>query len=297
MTVRHFAGGSDYEAVTDFLGGLYQPDNRDGNWFWPVWEYAYTHPQFDAASTGKTGLWEDGGRIVGLATYELRLGEAFFNTHPDYASLKPEMLEYAEEHLSARGADGCRRLKAYVNDFDSAFEEEVVGRGYARDPNGDRPLAQFVIPTSFPEIGVPDGFHLQTLADDNDLGRWDRCLHRGFDHPGDPPSDGIEGRQKMQSGPHYRKDLAIVAVAPSGEFVSFAGLWFDAANRLGYVEPVATDPDYRRRGLARACVLEGIRRCGELGATVAYVGSDQPFYLSLGFERLHTENCWAKELG
>jgi len=31
-------------------------------------------------------------------------------------------------------------------------------------------------------------------------------------------------------------------------------------------------------------VLEGIRRCGALGATCAYVGSDQPFYLSLGFE-------------
>jgi len=41
-------------------------------------------------------------------------------------------------------------------------------------------------------------------------------------------------------------------------------------------------------------VLEGIRRCGELGAEVAYVGSDMPFYLALGFYKLFTQNCWIK---
>jgi len=31
-------------------------------------------------------------------------------------------------------------------------------------------------------------------------------------------------------------------------------------------------------------------------ATVAYVGTDKPFYLSFGFRRLFTCNCWLKEL-
>jgi len=296
VTLRQFAGGSDYAAVTEFLAGLYQPQNCDGNWLWPIWEYAYTHPMFDETSTDRIALWEDAGRIVALATYESLLGEAFFSTSPDHAHLKPEMLAYAEDHLSAPGKDGRRRLRAFVNDFDLPFEQAVLDRGYVKDPDSHRPMSQFVIPSPFPEIGLPDGFHLQGLADDNDLRKWDRCLHRGFNHPGEPPEDGIEGRKRMQSGPHYRKDIAIVAVAPSGDFVSFCGMWFDPANRLGYVEPVATDPDYRRRGLGRACVLEGIRRCGELGATVAYVGTDKPFYLSFGFRKLYTSNCWLKQL-
>jgi predicted N-acetyltransferase YhbS len=100
----------------------------------------------------------------------------------------------------------------------------------------------------------------------------------------------------MQSGPHFRHDLTIVVRAPNGEFVAFAGLWFDPANQFGYVEPVATDPDYRRMGLGRAAVLEGIRRGGELGASVAYVGSTQPFYLSFGFKKLFSLNCWLKAL-
>ena len=100
----------------------------------------------------------------------------------------------------------------------------------------------------------------------------------------------------MQSGPHFRKDLTIVVQAPQGDFVSFCGMWYESTNRLAYVEPVATDPDFRRMGLGRAAVLEGIRRCGELGATVAYVGSNQLFYQSLGFQLIYTSNCWTRHL-
>jgi predicted N-acetyltransferase YhbS len=294
-TLRPFRGNPDYVAVSDFLTSLYLPDNRDGNWFQPIWEYAYTHDWFDAAFTGEIGLWEEAGRIVGVATYESVLGEAFFNVHPDYEHLKPEMLNHAEAHLASREANGRRCLKAYVCDFDQALEAVVVARGYTKDPTSHRPMSQFVIPSPFPAIPLPEGFRLQSLADDNDLRKVNRVLHRGFNHPGEPEEERIAGRAKMQMGPHYRNDLTIVAVAPDGEFVSFCGMWYDATHRFGYVEPVATDPDYRRRGLGRACVLEGIRRCGALGATVAYVGTDKPFYLSFGFRKLYTANCWRRE--
>ena len=88
-----------------------------------------------------------------------------------------------------------------------------------------------------------------------------------------------------------------MVVAPGGDFVSYCGMWYDRHNRFGYVEPVATDPDYRRRGLGRAAVLEGIRLCGVSGATVAYVGTDKPFYLSFGFRKLFTLNCWRRVVG
>jgi predicted N-acetyltransferase YhbS len=69
-------------------------------------------------------------------------------------------------------------------------------------------------------------------------------------------------------------------------------MWYQPTHRYAYVEPVATDPTYRRMGLGRVAVLEGIRRCGELGASVAYVGSDLEFYLSFGFKILFTSECW-----
>jgi len=73
-------------------------------------------------------------------------------------------------------------------------------------------------------------------------------------------------------------------------------MWYEPTNRYAYVEPVATDPDYRRMGLGKAAVLEGIRRCVGLGAMVAYVGSDQEFYKSMGFKVIYTSECWLKRL-
>ena len=294
IRMRTCAGPGDFTAISDFLYGLYLPNNRDGNWFQPIWEYAYMHSLFDEGSVGRIGIWEDGGAIVGVTQYEWQLGEAFFQLHPAYAHLRPEMLAYAEEHLRGRTDEGKPYLKAYVNDFDTAFEQLVRSRGYEKARDGHRPMSQFVIPNPFPPMRLPDGFRLKSLAEDNDLAKIDRVLWRGFNHPGEPPSDSLEGRKKMQSGPNFRTDLTIVIEAPSGAFVAFAGLWYDPVNEFGYVEPVATDPDYRRMGLGTAAVLEGVRRCGERGATVAYVGSDQPFYLALGFKKLFTENCWIK---
>ena len=292
--MRTCAGPVDFPAISDFLYGLYQPNNRDGNWFQPMWEYAYTHPWFDEEAVPRIGIWEDAGTMVAVTLYELRLGEAFFQIHPAYVHLKPEMLSYAEQHLTGTTDQGKRYLKAYVNDFDTAFEHVVRSRGYEKEPASHRPMSQFVIPDPFPPIRLPDGFRLESLADNNDLAKIDRVLWRGFNHPGEPPADGPKGRKKMQSGPHFRKDLTIVVEAPNGAFVAFGGLWFDPVNRFGYVEPVATDPDYRRMGLGTAAVLEGIRRCGELGATVAYVGTDMPFYLAMGFKKLLTLNCWIR---
>jgi predicted N-acetyltransferase YhbS len=72
-------------------------------------------------------------------------------------------------------------------------------------------------------------------------------------------------------------------------------MWYEPKNKIAYVEPVATDPTYRRMGLGKAAVYEGIRRCGECGATVAFVESDQQFYLDIGFERIFIRHPWIKE--
>jgi len=291
---RQCAGPQDFATISDFLAGLYVPGNRDGNWLQPIWEYAYTHPWFDESSVGRIGIWEADGRIVALAGYESRLGEAFFQFATGYRHLRHALLDHAEAHLALQDEDGSSVLSIFLNDWDAEFARLALQRGFARDPGADRPMTMIEIPLPFPPVTVRDGFRLVSLADENDLVRWDRVLWRGFNHPGEPPVDGPHDRLRMQFGPHYRKDLAIAVEAPGGDFAAFAGLWFEPVNRIAYVEPVATDPDYRRMGLGTAAVLEGIRRCGELGATVAYVGSTQPFYLAMGFREVARQECWVK---
>jgi len=294
--LRKYDKRRDFKSIGEFLVKHYQPDNRDGNFLQPAWEYMCTHPMTDKKIFDNIGVWEDTGEIVGVAHAEMRAGEAFFEIHPGYTHLKRQMLEYAEKRLYGKAPDGRDCVLAFINDFDKDFEAMAKARGYEIFPEFARPMSELPIAHPFPLISLPEGFTLKSLVDENDLAKLERCIYRGFNHGDEPPEIDYAGRKKMQSAPNYRKDLNIIVIAPGGNYVAYAGLWFEAKNRFAYIEPVCTDPDYRLRGLGKAAVMEGIKRCGELGAEVAYVGSTFPIYQSIGFKKLFTCNCWRKFL-
>lgn len=284
----------DYQRIGEFLTRHYQPENRDGNWLRPAWDYMHSHPYLDESSLDRIGIWEDRGEIIGVAHFETTLGEAFFECHPEYTFLKREMLEYAEDHLVEKDS-GNRSLRIYTNDFDTDFESLVREAGYRPVEGELRPLSQMIIPTHIPEPDLPQGYRLLSLAEENDLTKIDRVLWRGFGHPGEPPAGGEDDRRKMQSSPNFRLDLTIVVADPEGSFRAFCGFWYVPEKRYGVIEPLATDPDYRRMGLARAGIWEGVRRCRDEGAEVIYVGSTQPLYTSVGFKHIYSTRCWQKE--
>lgn len=263
------------------------------NWLQPRWEYMHYHPQIGGADVNAIGIWEADGEIVAIVHPEHFMGTAYFEVDPAHAALKGDMLAYAEEHLSA-ATDSGKALRIFINDRDEEFQGLAAEMGYARSDRFEA-MSHFLIPDPFPEISVPDGFLLKSLADDNCLPKLTRVTWRGFNHGDEPPEDEVEKRRFMHSAPNFREELNIVVEAPDGNFVSYCGMWYEPVHRIAYVEPVCTDPDYRRMGLASAAVLEGIRRCGELGATGAYVGAIKPLYLSIGFRQIFNCSAWRRE--
>lgn len=291
VTLHSYRPAEDFQRVNRFLIRHYQPLNRDGNWLQPAWAYMHSHPYLDRSALEKIGVWEADGEIAAVATYESVLGEAFFQVSPGSAHLKPALLEHAEARLAAPGGEA---LHIFIPDFDAELTALAQARGYRRLPEEDRGMLHLRIPQPFPPIRLAAGFSLRGLVEENDLTKVDRVLWRGFNHPGEPPAGGEADRRQMQAAHGFRHDLNIVAVAPGGNYAAYAGLWHQAENGFAYVEPVATDPDFRRLGLASAAVLEGIRRCAAEGATDAYVGNDLPVYRSIGFESAWVLCCWAK---
>ena len=297
LTFRTYQSPEDYQSISAFLIANHQPGNRDGNWIEPAWEYMHFHPMLDVQYLDRIGIWEDQGVIVAVTHYEWEMGEAFFQFRPGYAYLRGEMLDYAEKTLTFHEEEtGGYHLHAFVNDIDESFIDLVKERGYQHDPDQDRPMAMMVIPDPFPEITLPPGFRLVSLAEEPDWGKVHRVMWRGFNHEGEPDMrpEELEDRRSMFDTITARRELKIAVAAPNGDFAAFCGMFYQPEGRFGYVEPVATDPAYRRMGLGKAAVLEGIRRCAQLGATHAYVGSNQPFYLSFGFEVIYTSQCWQK---
>ena len=299
MTVQHrqYDPEMDYQKISDFLIRHYRPDNLDGNWLEPIWEYMHGHPNLERSALGKIRIWEDEGEIVGVANYESVPGEAFFQFHPDYRHLRTEMLDYTEQNLyGSSKSDGRRILHVFVNDFDQPLRQLVQSRGYQRLPEEDRPLYQFAVPDPFPVIELPPGYRLTSLAEEPDWAKLHRVMWRGFNHPGEPEMNErkFEERRRMFDTVRASRELKILVAAHNGEFAAICGMFYEPRHRFGYVEPVATDPTYRRLGLGKAAVLEGIRRCALLGASTAYVGSDQAFYQAIGFRKDTIEECWVK---
>ncbi len=260
-----------------------------GNVPQPFWEYAHTHPYFEHSLTHRFGIWEENEEIVGVACYEMNIGECYFTTKEGYDYLKPEMLEYAETELSKRSADQCS-LDVRVYDYEEALIKLLVQRGYRKTYS--EPIRVYNYASGFSKRTLPEGFTFITLEDENDLRKINEVIWRGFNH-GDEPDDDLDSRLLMQSGPHFRKDLTAIIKAPNGDYACFAGMWMDGVNDFAYLEPLATDPRYRGLGLATVAVTELMKRTEPLGATYCFGGAPD-FYPKIGFETSCHRDLWSR---
>lgn len=314
MTVRFrkYDPEQDFLRIRDFLMETYRAFERPVNWRIERWNYAryFVAPLLgdpDPKESEKNirfweetvGVWENAeGEIVGVvnvehpALWHPGFGEAFFQRHPQYGFLLGEMLDYAEANLINREKN---LLYVYIFDQDEPFQELVEGRGYRKDVERPGYDSEFVIEGDLPVCDLPEGYAIRSMADQNDLARRSKAFGLGFNHPDPKDWPTVYTYAELQKAPDYRKGLDLYVEAPDGEHVSFCLVWYDEVNRMGILEPVGTHPDFRRRGLARAVVMEGIRRAAALGAERVWVGSGQEFYEAVGFEKRYVAYPWTRE--
>lgn len=299
--LRKYRPEQDFLRIRDFLVETYLASEEPYNWGFERWNWARYHlSMFEGDSERKIRFWEDvvgiwendENEIVGVVNAEApRFGEAFFQRHPQYAFLLDEMLDYAEEALADKENN---TLRIYVYDHDEPFRTLVQKRGYQQDVEHPGYDSEFVI-EGLPERKLPEGYAVQSMAQENDLEKRCKVQGLGFNHRDPSEWATVFAYQELQNVPDYRKDLDLYVVGPGGEFVSSCIVWYDEHNRMGFFEPVSTHPDFRRRGFGRAVVMEGIRRISALGAEKARVGSGQPFYEAIGFQKKCIGYPWTRQ--
>ena len=202
------------------------------------------------------------------------------------------MLLYAEDNLSKDD-----RFGVVISDADFKFQNIAVKLGFVATGSKENDTIFYLekTPTSF---SLPEGFRITTMKETYDLYQYFRVLWKGFNHELNGEGEFTFSKEKEEVAKNQMKrpnvdlNLKIAVVAPDGNFVSYCGMWYDANTAFAEIEPVATDPDYRKMGLGKAAVLEGIKRVGELGAKIAIVGSSQQFYYSIGLRTHSTFTEW-----
>lgn len=259
------------------------------------WDWMVTHGYLDKSAVGRIGLWEDEGEVVGVATFDCQLGEAFCSTLPEYVYLKNEILLYAKDNLCKDGKFGV-----IIADTDLEFQNIAARLGFVATDQKDC-NAIFYLDKTSTAYDLPEGFYITTMKETYDLYQYKRVLWKGFDHELNGEGEFQFSKEKEQAGkkemirPNVDLSLKVAVVAPDGNFAAYCGMWYDPEAGYAVIEPVATDPDYRKMGLGKAVVLEGIRRVGELGAKTVLVGSSQQFYYSIGLRPFSTASIWRKK--
>lgn len=282
--------GEDYHKLRAFLIRLDSHNYHFGRWDWMI-----THSYLDQSGLSKIGLWEENGEMVAVATYDCSLGKAYLLIDQPHRYLGEEMLLYAKDSLAKDGM-----LRVLILDGDTMLQEVAARHGFIPTQGKE---CDAIYPISLDEISysLPDGFSITSMKDTFDLYQYGQVLWKGFNHEANGEGPFVFKEEELPEWeigfkrPNVNLDLKIAVVAPNGDFVSYCGMWQDDASDSVLVEPVATDPAYRKLGLGRAAVLEAIRRCGELGAKRAFVGSSQQFYYSIGFRPYATSTWWEQK--
>jgi predicted N-acetyltransferase YhbS len=295
----------DFLRVRDFLAATIRRLGTLFTWDISRWNYARHFVVPYRGGIGSIGAWEDRigiwetseGEIAGVVNGEIPgPGLAFLQLDPRHEAVLDEMISHAEDRFAVY-RQGRPQVRIAVHDpFHDRFGGRLAARGYQPvldepDWMSERPIV------GLEAVDLPPGFGLRSMADNDDVEARRTVLGLSFGHA--DPAEWVtpETYRELQRAPDYRKDFDLYVTAPDGAFAACCIAWHDPVNRVGTFEPVGTHPAFRRMGLGRAVIMEGINRLAALGATRAWVGSGQAFYGAIGFTKKYSEITWEKQLG
>jgi mycothiol synthase len=277
LILHPYQNEDDYWSIRAFLREVYLCNQRrELGWqasrfdYWR-WHMVETVGVVDSVETA-IFLWETAaGRLAAVLNADNR-DEAILTIHPDFHTpeLEDEMIDVAERNLGVPGG----RFFVFVHDLNAARQVILSRRGYAESNGLPEHQWRRDLTTPLPDGRVPEGFTVRSIRD-VDSGDWQErswVSWRAF-HPDEPDEayEGWEWSLNWQRSPLYRRDLDIVAVAPGDHIAAYCVLWYDDVTRTALFDPVAVMPEYQRRGLGRAILVEAMRRAKNMGATLATV--------------------------
>ena len=269
--------GLDYlQAVTALLQrtrnahptlGLYEA--ADLQWWW-----GRPRPSDDVGQL----FWrdDDGECVAGVVLTEwsdrVALSPVFL---PDAS---PELVAYVVDRGLAHASEsGYGAIEVEVSQDDALLRDLLLARGFAITEQGFIAEAWLDATSAVDVSQLHDGYRLTSRAD-----TMDRPHHNGLTGP--------EVSERLLQTSLYRTGLDLLVVDANENQAAFGVFWFDDATATGLVEPMRTEQEHQKRGLARHVLTAGIGLLAAAGAErikICYEPSNPAsghLYRSVGFQ-------------
>ena len=285
-TIENYQGNmrfnSPYGEIRSFLRAAadrgYNEHFHFGRFDWMM-----THPFLDVDMLPKNAVFRDeSGSVVGAALFDTGFYDRWYILHStDNAVLLRRMIEYVTESDTDSAA-----IKANLGD--TSLCALLDSMGYKMQYSEKVLQIDLSCDLSY---SMPNGFTITSPDEEINRRQWKRVIHRGFNNDGEPEEssgDSAEAEKHLGDS-HYIKVFAV----NHGEYTAHCGVWYDGGD-TAYIEPVATVPEHRCKGLGKAVVYEAVSRAKKCGAKRAVVLSDQEFYFRIGMTVSSEVGTWSK---
>jgi GNAT superfamily N-acetyltransferase len=286
MREQHRVGIHYLEAATALLQrvrsahptkGLYEA--ADLQWWWRTPRSTDTFPQlfwFDHLGRPEAAvITTDWGDRIGLDPIIMP------DASPDWVA------HVIERGLAHASESGFGAVELEVDRADDVMRAVLVGHGFAIKEDGlvETWLAADARPAISP---LHEDYRLSSRRDT--MRRPHHLIKR----------NGPDIEQRLRQTSLYRSDLDLLILDRDDNPAAYGLFWYDPQTATGLVEPMRTEDDHQRRGLARHILTIGIDLLAEAGAVRIKIcfepgnPASRGLYLSVGFEPVKQTDVLAR---
>lgn len=195
-------------------------------------------------------------------------------------------------HVVARGLEhaddaGIGSVQLEVDRDDSVMQEVLANLGFTIKEEGY--VESWLGVDNRPAVSpLGDGYRLLSRSETKHLPHHMAPRH----HP------DIE--QRLLETPLYRADLDMVVLDDNEACAAYGLCWFDSETSTGVIEPMRTEEEHQRKGLARHILTDGIDRLARAGAERITIVSEPEnpassrLYPDVGFQPVKQTDIYAR---
>jgi len=225
---------------------------------------------------------------------------SYLNIHPAYTNVEKDIILAMEEQKKEMGKTDDREVRIAVLTPESHTQRQELLQELGYENLGNyghnriRPVDLDV-----PDYHLPDGYSIKHVDVAEEFEKYHEVIGSVFSHCGEHMTE--KAAKHYSEASFYHDGMDLVVVAPDGKFAAFTTIRMDPLSGITEFEPVGTHPDYRKLGLAKSIILEGLKRLEKHAPSFVCIPeaadneSAARLYDNLGFSRedLHV---WRKFL-